>query len=75
MQCDYCALQATTRIPTVPGQVCLAHAIAFWTGLLAFSKDERRRQWIEERDADCVDENARSLVHGDADAGLMPVNR
>jgi hypothetical protein len=37
--CAYCGLPATTRIVANPEQVCLEHALEFWTGLLAYSRD------------------------------------
>jgi hypothetical protein len=40
MQCDYCGKLATSRIPAIAAQVCDSHAIAFWTGLLAYAKGE-----------------------------------
>lgn len=39
MCCAYCARQATTRIVTDPQQVCLDHAVEFWTGLLNYVRD------------------------------------
>jgi hypothetical protein len=33
--CVYCGQRATLEIPSTPGEVCLTHAIEFWTGLLA----------------------------------------
>lgn len=41
MRCDYCSNEATARIPSNPGEVCRAHAIEFWTGLLAYAKAHR----------------------------------
>jgi hypothetical protein len=35
----YCAQPTVLRIPSVPDEVCLAHAIEFWTGLVAYAKD------------------------------------
>jgi hypothetical protein len=37
--CAYCGQRATLEIPSTPGQVCVTHAIEFWTGLLAHVKD------------------------------------
>jgi hypothetical protein len=39
MPCAYCAQPTVLRIPSVPDEVCLAHAIEFWTGLVAYAKD------------------------------------
>ncbi len=39
MNCHYCGLQGTARIPAVPNLVCAQHATDFWTGLLAFAHD------------------------------------
>jgi hypothetical protein len=41
MHCDYCRQPAVTRVPATAGEVCLAHAILFWTGFLAYAKDHR----------------------------------
>jgi hypothetical protein len=41
MHCDYCGQPATARIPAAAGEVCLTHAILFWTGFLAYAKDHR----------------------------------
>ena len=41
MHCDYCGQPATARIPATAGEVCLTHAILFWTGFLAYAKDHR----------------------------------
>src|SRR4051812_44117023 len=38
MKCDYCAGEAVVRIPENPGEVCVTHAIAFWTGLLDYAR-------------------------------------
>jgi hypothetical protein len=37
--CAYCGQRATEEIPSIPSNVCLAHVIEFWTGLLAYVKD------------------------------------
>ena len=37
MDC-YCGQPAVLRIPAAPEAVCRAHAIEFWTGLLAFTR-------------------------------------
>jgi hypothetical protein len=39
MHCNYCSHEATSRIPSNPGEVCPTHAIEFWTGLLAYAKE------------------------------------
>ena len=49
MQCGYCARDSTARIPSIAGDVCQTHAIAFWTGLLAYSRQQRRAQRKRER--------------------------
>lgn len=38
MNCGYCPQQATDRIPSLPDQVCQAHALEFWTGLMSYAK-------------------------------------
>jgi hypothetical protein len=37
--CAYCGLPATMKIVANPDHVCLEHALEFWTGLLAYSRD------------------------------------
>ena len=37
--CAYCEQEATMRIVSNPEQVCLEHAMEFWTGLLAYARD------------------------------------
>ena len=49
MQCGYCARVSTARIPCIAGDVCQTHAIAFWTGLLAYSREHRRAERKRER--------------------------
>jgi hypothetical protein len=40
--CAYCEQPATTTIVSTPEQVCVEHAVEFWTGLLVFARDCRR---------------------------------
>jgi len=49
MRCDYCGALASARIPTTRSDVCLTHAIAFWTGLIACARTERLAQRKVER--------------------------
>ena len=37
--CPYCGEQATLKIVSNPEQVCLEHALEFWTGLLDYVRD------------------------------------
>jgi len=37
--CAYCGEPATLRIVSNPEQVCLVHALEFWTGLLNYVRD------------------------------------
>jgi hypothetical protein len=37
--CPYCGQQATMKIVSSPEQVCLEHALEFWTGLLVYARD------------------------------------
>jgi hypothetical protein len=37
-QCAYCGQTAVLQIPSTPGDVCQAHAIEYWTDLMAFVK-------------------------------------
>jgi hypothetical protein len=39
MRCAYCAQPATMKIVSTPEQVCLEHALEFWTGLLVYATD------------------------------------
>jgi hypothetical protein len=47
MCCAYCGQPATMKIVSNPEQVCLYHALEFWTGLLVYARD---------RSAPCVKE-------------------
>jgi hypothetical protein len=38
MDCSYCRERATVRIPSVPGDVCLTHALEYWSELFAHVK-------------------------------------
>ena len=35
----HCEQQAVLQIPSIGNDVCLTHAIAFWTELLAYAKE------------------------------------
>ena len=37
--CAYCGEPATLKIVSNPEQVCLEHALEFWTGLLVYATD------------------------------------
>ena len=37
--CSYCEEPATLRIVSTPEQVCLEHALEFWTGLLDYVRE------------------------------------
>jgi len=41
--CSYCGKPATVRIFSDPEQVCVQHAIEFWTGLLAYTRERSAR--------------------------------
>jgi hypothetical protein len=41
--CAYCDEPATRKIPSNPEDVCNAHALEFWTGLLAYVHDRSER--------------------------------
>ena len=47
MHCNYCHSPATARIPSVASEVCLTHAIEFWTGLLAYAKEHAPSEPIQ----------------------------
>ena len=51
MRCLYCGQTASVRIPSQGDAVCVAHAIEFWTGLLAYIKG--LSEMSEPRDAGC----------------------
>jgi hypothetical protein len=40
MYCSYCDDAAVSQIPAYPGQVCLQHAVEFWSGLLAYARQQ-----------------------------------
>jgi hypothetical protein len=40
MSCPYCGRRATTKIVSWPDEVCLEHALEFWTGLLAYAREQ-----------------------------------
>jgi hypothetical protein len=39
MCCAYCEQKATMKIVSNPEDVCVEHAVEFWTGLLVWSND------------------------------------
>jgi hypothetical protein len=39
MRCAYCGQEATMKIVSDPEQVCLEHALEFWTGLMVYARD------------------------------------
>jgi hypothetical protein len=39
MSCAFCKEPATTKVVSNPEQVCLEHALEFWTGLLDHVRD------------------------------------
>jgi hypothetical protein len=39
MCCAYCEQKATMKIVSIPEDVCVEHAVEFWTGLLACAND------------------------------------
>jgi hypothetical protein len=51
MRCGHCGGLARVRIPAVPEEVCLDHAIEFWTGLLEYVKE--RTYTREQIDTSC----------------------
>jgi hypothetical protein len=57
--CAYCQQPATVHIPSNPEHVCRAHAVEFWTGLLAYVKD--RTDLGETRDTPCTCETCIQL--------------
>jgi hypothetical protein len=50
--CAYCGEHASVAIPVIPGQVCMTHALEFWTGLLTYVKDQAKL--AEQHDMSCV---------------------
>ena len=61
MHC-HCGEPATLRIPTTPEHVCRAHAIEFWTGLLAFTNDRARRLSEETLVADLLETGVPAML-------------
>ena len=49
--CAYCGEHATEVIPAIPGQVCMTHALEFWTGLLTYLKGKAR---LADHETSCV---------------------
>lgn len=50
--CAYCEQRATVKIPSNPGQVCLTHALEFWTAL--FDVVKQRAVPVEAREVPCA---------------------
>ena len=38
--CAYCGKPSTMKIVSVPQDVCAAHGVEFWTGLLAYAREQ-----------------------------------
>ena len=38
--CAYCGKPSTMKIISVPQDVCAAHGVEFWTGLLAYAREQ-----------------------------------
>jgi hypothetical protein len=53
MCCAYCEQPATTRIVSNPEQVCLEHAVEFWTGVLVYAMDRSDPCMKNERFCSC----------------------
>jgi hypothetical protein len=51
--CAYCEQPATTKIVSSPDQVCLEHALEFWTGLLVYARDLSAQSADHERLCTC----------------------
>jgi hypothetical protein len=51
--CAYCEQEATMRIVSNPEQVCVAHAMEFWTGLLVYARDNADTCVKQERLCTC----------------------
>jgi hypothetical protein len=50
--CAYCGEHASVAIPAIPGQVCMTHALEFWSGLLTYVKDQAKL--AEQHETSCV---------------------
>ena len=58
--CAHCAEEATVQIPATPSDVCLTHAVEFWTQLMALVKE--RSDPAEKRDTLCTCESCNQLA-------------
>ena len=58
--CAYCAEEATVQIPATPADVCLTHAVEFWTQLMALVKE--RSDPAEKPDTLCPCESCNQLA-------------
>jgi hypothetical protein len=74
MCCAYCEQPATTRIVSNPEQVCLAHAVEFWTGVLVYAMDRSDPCVKNERLCSCrlCEEHSRASLRVSAIAAAGP---
>ena len=72
--CAYCGQPATMKIVSNPEQVCLEHALEFWTGLLACARDRSTPCVKQERLCDCpsCEESSASYLRAIAIAAAGP---
>jgi hypothetical protein len=59
--CSYCGEPATLEIPAIPGRVCIAHALEFWSGLLDSVKEQAAEQPEPNVDVPLTDQMWRDL--------------
>ena len=52
--CTYCTQPATTTIIAIPAEVCLVHALEFWTGLLDYTRGRSGACVKDERECGCA---------------------
>ena len=75
--CAYCAQPATMRIVSNPEEVCLEHALEFWTGLLVYVRDRSAPCVKDERLCTCpaCEESSASILRAIAIAAAGPSPR
>jgi hypothetical protein len=53
ISCAYCGQVATRKIVSTPDQVCLEHALEFWSGLLVYATDRSEPCVTHEGECTC----------------------
>ena len=77
MCCAYCAQPATMKIVSNPEQVCVEHALEFWSGLLVYARDRSAPCVKPERLCTCgsCEESSASYLRAIAIAAAGPSPR